>query len=137
MTYRELQKALKQFRTEGKIPATFKLNQKKAVLQAMYDEVVVEQPAKSDLDILLLDIVYKRGVGDDEIFESPQALAGEPETEGCDDWSFFQSTLTRRYQRLSAIYHPDHGGTEEQMRNLTHAFNSAQLYVKANNGMDL
>jgi len=42
MTYRELQSALKQLRNEGKIPANFKLNQKKVVLQAIWDEMNAE-----------------------------------------------------------------------------------------------
>jgi DnaJ-class molecular chaperone len=45
--------------------------------------------------------------------------------------------LKRRYHRLSQFYHPDRGGTKEQMGNLTHAYESALIYVKANNGMEL
>jgi len=39
MTYRELQQALKQLRNKGIVPASFKLNQKKTVLQAMWEKV--------------------------------------------------------------------------------------------------
>lgn len=92
---------------------------------------------KSDLDILLMDLVYKRGVGGDEIFESREVMEGEPEDADKDDWASFYSTLKRRYHRLSQLYHPDRGGTKEQMGNLTHAYESALIYVKANNGMDL
>lgn len=92
---------------------------------------------KSELDILLMDLVYKRGVGGNEIFESREAMEGEPEDADKDDWASFYSTLKRRYHRLSQLYHPDRGGTKEQMRNLTHAYESALTYVKANNGMDL
>lgn len=92
---------------------------------------------KSELDILLMHFVYKRGVGDDEIFESREAMKGEPEDADKDDWASFYSTLKRRYHRLSQIYHPDCGGTEEQMASLTHAYEAALTYVKGNNGMDL
>lgn len=95
------------------------------------------ESAKSELDVLLMDFVYRRGVGDNEIFESPEALEGKPEGEGRDDWSFFHSTLKGRYYSLSKRYHPDNGGTEEQMRNLTRSYESALTYVKANNGMEL
>lgn len=43
MTYRELQQHLKQAKAEGKIPANFKLNQKKDVLQAKWDEISSSQ----------------------------------------------------------------------------------------------
>jgi len=39
MTYRELQQALKQLRNKGIVPASFKLNQKKTVLQSMWEKV--------------------------------------------------------------------------------------------------
>ncbi len=84
-----------------------------------------------------MDFVYKRGVGGDEIFESREAMEGEPEDADKDDWASFYSTLKRRYHRLSQLYHPDRGATKEQMGNLTHACKSALIYVKANNGMDL
>ena len=42
MTYRELQKALKIARQQELIPRTFKLNQKKYILQAKYDELQSE-----------------------------------------------------------------------------------------------
>jgi hypothetical protein len=95
------------------------------------------QSTKSELSLLLTDLVYKRGVGDDEIFESPEALEGEPKDADKDDWGSFYSTLKRRYHRLSKLFHPDYGGAKEQMANLTHAYESAIVYVKANNGMDL
>ena len=113
-------------------------------LESLVKELVKEleslkaiKSSKSELDILLTDLVYKRGVGDDEIFESPEAMEGEPENADKDDWASFHSTLRRRYYRLSFIYHPDQRGTKEQMANLTNAYESAIAYVKTNNGMDL
>lgn len=43
MNYRELQQSLKQSKVDGKIPANFKLNQKKEVLQAKWDEINTNQ----------------------------------------------------------------------------------------------
>lgn len=48
MTYKELQANLKNLRNEGKIPASFKLNQKKEVLQAMWDEMNAD--CKTEID---------------------------------------------------------------------------------------
>jgi len=89
----------------------------------------------SDLDILLSDMVYKRGVGSDEIFESPEALKGEPEKTGKDDWAYFESVLQRRYRALAKIYHPDTGGSKEHMNNLTNAYEIARTFVKNNGGL--
>lgn len=89
----------------------------------------------SDLDILLSDMVYKRGVGSDEIFEYPEALKGEPEKTGKDDWAYFESVLQRRYRALAKIYHPDAGGSKEHMNNLTNAYEIARTFVKNNGGL--
>lgn len=49
MTYRQLQQVLKQFRNEGKIPATFKLNQRKNILKYQLDRALVSKELdKSD-----------------------------------------------------------------------------------------
>lgn len=40
MTYRQLQIALKAARNAGRIPTTFRLNQKKVILQAEYDRLI-------------------------------------------------------------------------------------------------
>jgi hypothetical protein len=106
-------------------------------LTTQLESLRANKPTKNELDILLMDLVYKRGVGGNEIFESREVMEGEPEDADKDDWSSFYSTLKRRYHRLSQIYHPDRNGTKEQMGNLTHAYESALIYVKANNGMDL
>lgn len=91
----------------------------------------------SNLDILLSDLVYNRGVGSNEIFESKEALKDEAESDGKDDWQYFASTLKRRYYRLSKLYHPDTGGTEEQMNNLKRAYDTAMMLVEANKGINL
>jgi hypothetical protein len=114
-----------------------KLESKVKELTTQLESLRAIKSIKSELDILLMDLVYKRGVGDDEIFESKEAMEGEPDDADRDDWASFYSTLKRRYHRLSQLYHPDGGGTEEQMANLTHSYKSALTYVKANNGMDL
>ncbi|MBD1856462.1 MULTISPECIES: J domain-containing protein [Leptolyngbya] len=92
--------------------------------------------AKSDLDILLTDLVYPRGVGSDEVFESPEALENEPEDTGRDDWAYFESVLKRRYYRLAKRYHPDNGGSEAQMNNLINAYEVGRTFVKSNGGLD-
>lgn len=117
--------------------AKSKLEDQVQQLQEELSDYKTRNSAKSELDFLLMDFVYSRGVGDNEIFESPEALESEPEGEGQDDWSFFLSTLKRRYRTLSKRYHPDNGGSEEQMRNLTRSYESALTYVKANKGMEL
>lgn len=91
---------------------------------------------QTDLDLLLTDLVYPRGVGSDEVFESPEALADEPEKAGRDDWAYFESALKRRYYRLSNLYHPDKGGTDEQFRNLEHAYKIGRTFVNENGGLD-
>lgn len=83
--------------------------------------------AESDLDVLLTDLVYPRGVGSDEIFESPEALENEPEGTGRDDWAYFESVLKRRYYRLTKRYHPDNGGSDAQMNNLINAYEHSCL----------
>jgi hypothetical protein len=96
---------------------------------------IAKLTARSDLDILLTDLVYPRGVGSNEVFESSEALLDEPEKTGKDDWAYFESTLKRRYYRLSNRYHPDKGGTDEQFRNLEHAYQIARTFVKENGGI--
>ncbi|MDF5718141.1 MAG: J domain-containing protein [Rhizonema sp. NSF051] len=96
---------------------------------------MAKKNAKSELDLMLLDLVYKRGVGSNEIFESAEAMNGEPEGTGKDDWAYFESTLKRRYYRLSKIYHPDAHGSNQQMTNLAHAYDIARCFVNANEGM--
>lgn len=97
---------------------------------------IAKTASLSDLDLMLTDLVYQRGVGSDEIFESPEALTDEPEKSGKDDWAFFESALKRRYYRLSNRYHPDKGGTAEQFHNLEHAYTVGRTFVKENGGMD-
>ena len=92
--------------------------------------------AKSDLDLLLTNLVYPRGVGSDEIFESSEALEDEPTGTGRDDWAYFESVLKRRYYRLSKRYHPDNGGSEAQMGNLINAYEVGRTFVKTNGGLD-
>lgn len=92
---------------------------------------------QSDLDILLSNLVYKRGVGSNEVFESPEAMAGEPPGTGKDDWAYFESTLKRRYHRLAKRYHPDNGGSDEHMGNLARSYSIARTFVKDNDGMGI
>ncbi|MFN4875299.1 MAG: hypothetical protein ACK5GT_02370 [Aphanizomenon sp.] len=96
---------------------------------------LAKSSAKSDLDVILMDIVYKRGVGADEIFESQEVMKDEPEGTGRDDWAYFESVLKRRYHRLAKHYHPDNHGTKEQMNNLTNAYEIARTFVNSNEGL--
>jgi len=80
-------------------------------------------------------MVYSRGVGSNEIFESPEATANEPEGTGKDDWAYFESVLRSRYRALAKKYHPDNGGSSEHMNNLIHAYEVARTFVKANGGI--
>jgi hypothetical protein len=114
---------------------------KDALIQELKDEVenlkgqIIKLSFKSELDLLLTDLVYKRGVGSDEIFESFEAIEGEPEGTGRDDWAYLESVLKRRYYRLSKLYHPDNKGSSEQMNNLANAYEIARTFVKNNGGM--
>ena len=90
---------------------------------------------KSDLDIMLMDIVYNRGVGADEIFESQEAMCDEPKKTAKDDWAYFESVLKRRYIKLANYYHPDNYGSQEQLDNLAHAYEIARTFVKSNEGL--
>ena len=45
MTYKQLQAQLKTARTEGRIPASFKLNQKKEILQKAWDALTANESA--------------------------------------------------------------------------------------------
>jgi hypothetical protein len=94
-----------------------------------------QESTKSDLDLMLTDLVYKRGVGSDEIFESSEAMEEEPEGVGRDDWAYFESVLKRRYFRLAKRYHPDRGGSNDQLNNLKHAYEVAKTFVKINGGL--
>ncbi len=91
----------------------------------------------SDLDILLSNLVYKRGVGSNEVFESPEAMTDEPPGTGKDDWAYFETTLKRRYHRLAKRYHPDNGGSDEHMNNLSHSYSIARTFVKDNDGLGI
>ena len=107
------------------------LRSKVAFLQAQ----LAKNNVNSDLDLMLTDLVYKRGVGSDEIFQSDDAMKGEPEGTSRDDWAYFESVLKRRYYRLSKIYHPDCHGSNQQMNNLAHAYGIARSLVNTNQGM--
>lgn len=114
---------------------------KDALIQELKNEIerlkvqISKLSSKSDLDLLLTDLVYKRGVGSDEIFESPEAIEGEPDETGKDDWAYLESILKRRYYRLSKVYHPDNKGSNEQMNNLANAYEIARTFVKNNGGI--
>ncbi|MDF5718020.1 MAG: J domain-containing protein [Rhizonema sp. NSF051] len=107
------------------------LRSKVAFLQAE----LTKNNVNSDLDLMLTDLVYKRGVGSNEIFESDDAMKEEPDGTGRDDWAYFESVLRRRYHRLSKVYHPDNHGSNQQMNNLAHAYDIARTLVNANEGM--
>ncbi|MDF5718139.1 MAG: J domain-containing protein [Rhizonema sp. NSF051] len=81
---------------------------------------------------MLSDRFYKRGVKINEVFESLEALGGEPIGKIINAWEFSEAELKRRYYRLAKIYHPDVHGSNEQMVNLNHAYKNAQAIVKIN-----
>lgn len=144
-TYRKIAIAKAHFgvKARGWSALCDKLNQdylKDAKIKDLEEEIrilktkISKLTAISDLDLMLTDLVYKRGVGSDEIFESPEALEGEPSDVGRDDWAYFESILTGRYRRLAKRYHADVGGSDEQMKNLTNAYKIGQALIKNNGG---
>ncbi|MDF5718586.1 MAG: hypothetical protein PUP93_33155 [Rhizonema sp. NSF051] len=118
-----------------KLNASFAKDAQIAELQskiALLEAQLAENKPKSDLDLILTDRFYKRGVKINEVFESIEALNGEPEGTVINAWEFSESALKRRYYRLAMIYHPDVNGSNEQMVNLNHAYKNAQSIVKIN-----
>ncbi|MDF5717815.1 MAG: hypothetical protein PUP93_29105, partial [Rhizonema sp. NSF051] len=99
---------------------------------ALLEKQITENKPKSDLDLLLSDRFYKRGVQPNEIFESLEALNEDPEGMVSNAWEFSESVLKRRYYKLAMIYHPDVNGSNEQMINLNHAYKNAQAITKIN-----
>jgi pyruvate/2-oxoglutarate dehydrogenase complex dihydrolipoamide acyltransferase (E2) component len=50
LTYRQMQIVLKNARNEGQIESTFKLNQKKAILQAKIEELIAKAAAENEVN---------------------------------------------------------------------------------------
>ncbi len=99
---------------------------------ALLEAQIAKTKPNSDLDLILTDRFYQRGVRSNEVFESPEAMNGEPEGTAINSWEFSESALKRRYHRLAMIYHPDVHGSNEQMINLNHAYKNAQAIAKIN-----
>jgi hypothetical protein len=74
MTCRQLQQQLKQLRSEGKIPANFKLNQKKAFLLAMWEKTKEVMPENIDEMVATVRVAYSKIV-----FATKEIYAGAKE----------------------------------------------------------
>jgi hypothetical protein len=108
----------------------------KAQLEKVQSDLVTAQKRIAELqgatsyksDLLSWALTDEGGT----LLKSPTAIVFNEE-----DHQYFYSNAKARYNELAKRFHPDAGGTSEQMANLAKCFEHQLVLIRMNEGMDL